>query len=152
MSISDDLMWKYYELLTDLSETEISNLRSQCDDASLNPRNVKVELAKLIISDFHTADAADEAEADFNRRFVKKEVPDEIEERKVTGGVYKLVDLIAEAGLAASKGEARRLVEQGGVKVNGEKATAANADITIDQGGVLFQVGKRKFLKLLASD
>jgi len=151
MSISDDLMWKYYELLTDLSESKISTLKSQCTDGSLNPRNAKVELAKLIISDFHTADAAAEAEEDFNRRFVKKEVPDEIEERKVAAGVYKLVDLLSETGLAASKGDARRLIEQGGVKINGEKATAGNADVVIDQNGVLFQVGKRKFLKLLAS-
>jgi tyrosyl-tRNA synthetase len=151
MSISDDLMWKYYELLTDLSESKISTLKSQCTDGSLNPRNAKVELAKLIISDFHTADAAAEAEEDFNRRFVKKEVPDEIEERKVAAGVHKLVDLLSETGLAASKGDARRLIEQGGVKINGEKATAGNADVVIDQNGVLFQVGKRKFLKLLAS-
>jgi tyrosyl-tRNA synthetase len=150
MSISDDLMWKYYELLTDLSETQISDLRAQCDDGSLNPRNVKVDLAKLIITDFHSADAAAEAEDDFNRRFVKKEVPDEIEERKVAPGVYKLIDLLAETGLAASKGEARRLIEQGGVRVNGEKATAGNADITVGDSGLLFQVGKRKFLKVLA--
>jgi len=116
----------------------------------MNPRNVKVTLAKLIIGDFHTADAAAEAEEDFNRRFVKKEVPEEIEERKLAPGVYKLIDLLAETGLAASKGEARRLIEQGGVKVNGEKAAAGNVDITIDQNGLLFQVGKRKFIKVSA--
>lgn len=151
MSISDDLMWKYYELLTDLSEAEIGTLKAGCGDGSLNPRDAKVELAKRIISDFHTADAAREAEADFDRRFVKKEVPDEIEERKLAPGVYKLVDLLSETGLAASKGDARRLIEQGGVKINGEKATAGNAEIAIEKNGVLFQVGKRKFLKLIAS-
>jgi len=151
MSISDDLMWKYYELLTDLTEPEISDLRSQCADGSLNPRNVKVDLAKLIITDFQSADAAAEAEEDFNRRFVKKEVPDEIEERTIAAGVYKLADLLAETGLAASKGEARRLIEQGGVKVNGDKASAANSDTAIDQSGVLIQVGKRKFLKLITN-
>lgn len=147
MSISDDLMWKYYELLTDLAPPEISNLRSQIASGE-NPRNIKVQLAKFIISDFHSASAADAAEEDFNRRFVQKEVPDEIEEKQIAAGSYNLAQLLADTGLAASKGEARRLIEQGGVKVNGEKATASNADIAISGEGVLFQVGKRKFLKV----
>ena len=150
MSISDELMWKYYELLTDLSVSEISNLRSQCESVDENPRNAKVDLAKLIIRDFHSADAATAAEDDFNRRFVQKEIPDEIEEKSIAAGSYKLADLLAETGLAASKGEARRLIEQGGVKVNGEKASAANADISINADGVLLQVGKRKFLKIMS--
>jgi tyrosyl-tRNA synthetase len=147
MSISDELMWKYYELLTDLSPSEISNLRSQIENGE-NPRNIKVNLAKLIIKDFHSSADADAAEDDFNRRFVQKEIPDEIEERAVAAGTHNLAQLLADIGLASSKGEARRLIEQGGVRVNGEKATAANADIAITVDGVLLQVGKRKFLKL----
>jgi tyrosyl-tRNA synthetase len=150
MSISDELMWKYYELLTDLNSTEISDLRSQIEKGE-NPRNIKVNLAKLIITDFHSPADADAAEDEFNRRFVQKEVPDEIEERVVTGGNHNLAQLLADTGLASSKGEARRLIEQGGVRVNGERATAANADIAIDSEGVLLQVGKRKFLKLISS-
>ena len=150
MSITDDLMWRYYELLTDLSPSEISNLRSQMA-AGENPRNIKVNLAKLIIRDFHSRSAADAAEEEFIKRFVQKEVPDEIEERSVEAGSYALAQLIADIGLATSKGDARRLIEQGGVKVNGEKASAANADITIDEDGVLLQVGKRKFLRVLSS-
>ena len=149
MSISDDLMWRYYGLLTDLSAAEISNLRSEITNGK-NPRDVKVILAKLIIRDFHSAEAADAAEEDFNRRFVKKEVPDEIEEKQIDAGNYKLTELIANAGLAASKAEARRLIEQGGVKVNGEKATNSAADITIGTESTLLQVGKRKFLKVRA--
>ena len=76
------------------------------------------------------------------------EIFDEIDEKQLAGGTYNLAQILADTGLAASKGEARRLIEQGGVKVNGEKATAANADIVIDTDGVLFQVGKRKFLKV----
>lgn len=147
MSISDDLMWRYYELLTDLLPAEIQNLRSQIEKGE-NPRNVKVNLAKSIIKDFHSAADADAAADEFNRRFVHKEIPDAIEEKQVAGGVYKLADLLAETGLAASKGEARRLIEQGGVKVNGEKAAAATAEVTITPDGVLLQVGKRKFLRL----
>ena len=150
MSITDDLMWKYYELLTDLSPSEISNLRSQMA-AGENPRNIKVNLAKLIIRDFHSQSAADAAEEEFIKRFVQKEVPDEIEERSVSAGSYPLAQLLVDTGLAASKGEARRLIEQGGVKVNGEKASVANADISIDADGVLLQVGKRKFLKVLSA-
>lgn len=152
MSISDELMWRYYELLTDISMTEITGLRSRCEDGTENPRNAKVALAKLIISDFHSAAAADAAEDEFTRRFVKKEVPDEIEERVLAAGNHKLIDVIVETGLASSKGEARRLVEQGGVKVNGEKATASNAEIHIGGDGVLLQVGKRNFLKVIPAD
>ncbi len=143
MSISDEMMWKYYELLTDLSPSQISDLRSEISNGR-NPRDIKVDLAKLIITDFHSAKDAEAAEDEFNRRFVQKEVPDEIEERTMPTGSHNLAHLLADAGLAASKGEARRLIEQGGVRVNGEKATAANADIALDADGVLIQVGKRR--------
>lgn len=144
MSISDDLMWRYYELITDLTPGEISAMKSGDE----NPRNLKVNLAKLIIKDFHSVGAANEAEEEFNRRFVKKEIPDEIEEKSIAAGTYKLADLIADTGLAASKGEARRLIEQGGVRINNEKASDPKADIAFD-GELLLQVGKRKFLKLV---
>ncbi len=150
MSISDELMWKYFELLTDLNVSEISNLKSQIE-AGENPRNIKVNLAKMIIGDFHSGEDANAAEEDFNRRFVRKEIPDEIEERSMAAGSYLLAQLLAETGLATSKGEARRLIEQGGVKINGEKVSVANCEIAIDSGGLLLQVGKRKFLRVSAS-
>lgn len=118
--------------------------------AGENPRNIKVKLAKLIIADFHSTEDANAAEEDFVKRFVQKEVPDEIEEKEIAAGSYVLSQLLADVGLAASKGEARRLIEQGGVKVNNEKATSANAEISVGSAGVLLQVGKRKFLKLLS--
>lgn len=149
MSISDELMWKYYELLTDLSPSEISNLRSQMA-AGENPRNIKVGLAKLIIADFHSSSAATAAEEEFVKRFVQKEVPDEIDEKQIATGSYVLSQLLADTGLAASKGEARRLIEQGGVKVNNEKATAPNAEVAVASDGVILQVGKRKFLRVTA--
>lgn len=151
MSISDELMWRYYELLTDLSVSEIGALRSNCESGSDNPRDVKAALAKRIIGEFHSPAAADEAEEDFKRLFVKKEVPDEIEEFMVASGPHKLVDLLAQTGLAASKGEARRLVDQGGVKINGEKADAAGTEIEVGREGVTLQVGKRKFLRLIST-
>ncbi len=89
------------------------------------------------------------AEEEFNRRFVKKEIPDEIEEIKIASQIYKLADLLVRTNLAVSKGEARRLVEQGGVKINGEKASNTNAhvDITSKQT-ILVQVGKRNFRRI----
>jgi tyrosyl-tRNA synthetase len=149
MSISDDLMWKYYELLTDTSIDDINVLKFKCESGGENPRDLKVALAKSIITDFHSQQSAERAEEEFNRRFVKKEIPDEIEVRRVTAGPHVLAQLLTEVGLAASKGEARRLIEQGGVKVNGEKASAK--EISVDANGVLIQVGKLKFLKIIGS-
>src|SRR5688572_2279056 len=142
MSISDDLMWRYYELLTDFSESEILDLRSKCESGSANPRDAKVDLAKLLICDFHSREDAQTAEEEFNRRFVKKEIPDEVEQRSIGTGSYRLPDLLVETGLAASKGEAKRLIEQGGVRINGEKASASSAELRIGNGdSLLLQAG-----------
>jgi tyrosyl-tRNA synthetase len=146
MSISDDLMWRYYELLTDTTIDEINALKFKCESGAENPRDLKVQLAKSIIADFHSEQSAEKAEEEFNRRFVKKEVPDEIPETTVSTGTHVLAQLLADVGLAASKGEARRLIQQGGVKVNGERASIGDVEI-IDEG-VLLQVGKLKFLKV----
>ncbi|HUR96795.1 MAG TPA: tyrosine--tRNA ligase, partial [Pyrinomonadaceae bacterium] len=149
MSISDDLMWRYYELLTDTSIDDVNSMKFRCESGADNPRDLKVALAKAIIADFHSDQAAEKAEEEFNRRFVKKEMPEDIEERQMAWGTRKLVDLLTETGLASSKGEARRLIEQGGVRVDGEKATAASAEISLAAGeSVLLQVGKLKFLKV----
>ncbi len=150
MSISDDLMWRYYELLTDATIDDINSLKFKSESEAENPRDLKVNLAKQIVKDFHSWQDADDAEEEFNRRFVKKEVPDELEVRKLASRVYKLSELVAAANLAASKGEAKRLIEQGGVKINGEKATLSSAEIEIKAGeSVLLQVGKLKYLKIM---
>ena len=152
MSISDELMWKYYELLTDLTVDELNVLRFRCESGAENPRDVKVNLAKLVINDFHSAEEAFKAEEEFERRFVKKEMPDEIEELEIVSGVYKLADVLVQINLAASKGEARRLIEQGGVKIDGVKIPDAKADFTINSGDdFVFQVGKLKFLRVKGS-
>jgi tyrosyl-tRNA synthetase len=149
MSISDDLMWRYYELLTDNSIDDINVLKFKCESGAENPRDLKVALAKEIIRDFHSQQSADKAEDEFNRRFVNKEMPDDIEETKITADVYRLPDLLTATGLAASKGEAKRLIEQGGVRVNGEKASQSSAEIRISTNEhALLQVGKLKFLKV----
>jgi tyrosyl-tRNA synthetase len=148
MSISDTLMWRYYELLTDASTTEINAMNAGDE----NPRNLKVKLAKLVIRDFHSQSAATEAEDEFNRIHVNKDIPDEIEERIVAAKVWKLPRLLVETSLAASMAEAKRLIEQGGVKIDGEKISRVAAEIEINNAkNVLIQVGKRNFLRVRAA-
>lgn len=149
MSISDDLMWRYYELLTDTSIDEVNALKFKCESGAANPRDLKAALAKSIISDFHSARSAETAEDEFNRRFVEKGVPEEIEEREVPAKIHRLPEMLTATGLAGSKAEAKRLIEQGGVRVNGEKATSAAAELDMQPNGqFLLQVGKLKFLRI----
>jgi tyrosyl-tRNA synthetase len=149
MSISDDLMWRYYELLTDLRPEEIANFRASADSGARNPRDLKVELAKRVITDFHSRAAADAAEDEFNRVFRRKETPDEVEERALAAQVWKLPRLLVEAGLAPSMAEARRLIEQGGVRVGGEKVSRPDFEIELERDRpLLLQVGKRHFLSV----
>lgn len=152
MSISDDLMWRYYKLLTDTTVDHLNALMFITQPGGVNPRDMKVDLAKSIITDFHSEEAANAAEEEFNRRFVNKEMPDEIEEKAIEPQAYKLTALLVTTGLATSKAEAKRLVEQGGVKLDGEKASSPSAEINIDAGKmVLLQVGKLHFLKVTGS-
>ncbi len=122
MSISDELMWKYYELLTDFSVDEINTLRFKCESDAMNPRDAKVALAKKVIEDFHSAEAAETAEQNFVNQFSKGQMPDEIDEISVVSQTYKIVDLLLQTNLTASKGEAKRLIEQGGVKIDERKS------------------------------
>ena len=151
MSISDELMWRYYELCTDLRREEIDQLRAMARSGARNPRDIKAELARRIITDFHSAEEAREAEEEFNRIFQQKRAPSEIEEYLLQSELdkWKLPDLLVATSLASSKAEARRLIEQGGVYVDGERC--ARPDSEIDLGGeraALLQVGKRRFLRV----
>ena len=152
MSISDDLMWRYYELLTDLTPAQISALKN----GERNPRDIKSELAKSIITDFHSAAGAQQAEEEFVRRFRNKETPDEVEERVLPSNHPKgwdLSHLLVTVGLAESKAEARRLIQQGGVSVDGEKQSAVNSATLWKPGmSALFKVGKRRFVRVRFED
>jgi tyrosyl-tRNA synthetase len=145
MSISDDLMWRYYELLTDLRADEIAALRVQAGAGERNPRDLKVELAKRIITDFHSLAVAAAAEEEFVRRFRNKETPDEVEEKWAQPGKWKLVDLLDVNGLTSSKAEARRLIEQGGVQINGERQTQPDSEVELLEEPILIKIGKRRF-------
>jgi tyrosyl-tRNA synthetase len=144
MSISDDLMWRYYELCTDLSPTEIASLR----ESDRNPRDSKVDLAKKLVADFHSSSAADKAEEEFNSIFRGKQTPDEVEERILSSGSWKLPRLLVELSLAPSMAEGRRLIEQGGVHVAGERRSQVDFQVDLGSEPVLIQVGKRKFVRV----
>src|SRR5215510_13637639 len=152
MSISDDLMWRYYELLTDLTPGEIAKLKSGVESGARHPRDVKSELAKKLVTDFHSRAEADRAEAEFIRRFRERQTPTDVETRVIKSDSrnIKLVDLMTQIELAPSKAEARRLISQGGVKLNGERIGEAAFEIdTAMAKEVQLQVGKLKFLKVI---
>jgi tyrosyl-tRNA synthetase len=147
MSISDDLMWRYYELCTDLAPHQLSALRTAVESGERNPRDVKAELSKRIVADFYSQSAAEAAEEQFVRRFRNKETPDDVEERVVAAGSWKLPRLLVELQLASSMAEARRLIEQGGVYVDGERAPQSDLELGSDRS-FLLQVGKRRFVRV----
>ncbi|HJQ31535.1 MAG TPA: tyrosine--tRNA ligase [Pyrinomonadaceae bacterium] len=152
MSISDELMWRYYELLTDYTVKDIRWMQDRAEQGEDNPRDFKVALAKRVIADFHSPADADEAEAEFVRRFRNKEVPDEVEERTVEANCWKLPRLLVETGLAPSMAEARRLIEQGGVRVDGERVSKNETEVEVGtERAPLIQVGKRRFLRVRGS-
>ena len=164
MSLSDEVMWTYYDLLTDRTPAEIASLKEQVASGVVHPRRAKVDLAKAIIADFHSAQAADGAEAEFDRIFVKKETPDVVREVVVTAGsapegdasttVYAadgLNRILAKCGLAESGSEATRKIKQGGVKIDGAKVSDFGWKVP-GPGEYLVQVGARQFVKLVLKD
>jgi len=151
MSISDDLMWRYYELLTEMTPAEVAQLKSEVEAGARHPRDVKSQLAKKLVADFHSQSEADRAEAEFIRRFREHQAPTEVETRaiKPSSPKIKLVDLLLQTDLAPSKAEARRLISQGGVKLNGERISEVAHEIdTAATKEAQLQVGKLKFLKV----
>ncbi|MDN3653348.1 tyrosine--tRNA ligase [Thalassotalea ponticola] len=148
MSISDDLMWRYYDLLSFRPTTEIDALKQQVADGR-NPRDVKIELAKEIIARFHSEDDAQAAHNEFINRFQKGAMPDNIEEKELAteGGELVLANLLKEAGLVASTSDAMRMVKQGAVKIDGEKVADAK-QVCLAGSTAVYQVGKRKFAKV----
>ncbi len=148
LSIPDELIYTYFELATDISNEELSAIKSQLDEQKVNPRDLKRNLAKVLIRMYHSSEASEEAEKEFDKIFVQKEIPDDIPEIKLDEGKeIGILDLIVQVNFASSKGEARRLVTQGGVSLDGEKITDINAQLKFDKPKVL-KVGKRKFIKI----
>ena len=149
MSISDDLMWKYYVLLTDLSADDVQRLRAGVADGTLHPKQVKVDLAKRIVADFHDRAASEAAAAEFDERFAKKGLPTDARVVELGAEQWEsaLEKRLVLCGLAESMSDARRKIAQGGVRINGEKAlpgSAAPADDYLLQAGKLAVVQVRR--------
>ena len=151
MSIPDELMWSYYELLTDLSPEEIAALQQGVKAAKAHPMEAKMELARTIIAGFHGSDAAGKAAKEFQRVFREREAPAEAPLRKLTRGEPKrLSALLVELQLAPSRSEADRLVKQGGVEIEGVRVDDVKKEIDLTKpGSFLLRAGKKKFLRIL---
>jgi tyrosyl-tRNA synthetase len=147
LSISDVQMWKWYELLSFRSSAEIAQLKAEVDGGR-NPKDAKVLLAKEITARFHSAAAADAAEADFNKRAAGG-IPDDIPELSLAGGEMGIGALLKAAGLVASNSEGLRMVEQGGVKIDG--GVVSDKGLKVQPGQFVLQVGKRKFARVTLS-
>ena len=147
MSISDTLMWDWYNLLSLKSNAAIAELKSECENGR-NPRDAKVLLAKEIVARFHDDKAADAAEAEFNNRFRAGAVPSGIPEVNVAApdGEIGIARLIKEAGLCPSTGEANRNIDQGGVRLEGERIS--DRGLKVKPGTYTLQVGKRRWAKV----
>lgn len=150
MSISDTLMWDWYNLLSLKSNAAIAELKSECENGR-NPRDGKVLLAKEIVARFHDEKAADAAEAEFNNRFRAGAVPSDIPEVNVAApdGEIGIARLIKEAGLCPSTGEANRNIDQGGVRLEGERIS--DRGLKVKPGTYTLQVGKRRWAKVTVS-
>ena len=147
MSIPDTLIVKYYTLLTDISDEDLKTIETQLKDNSVNPRDIKLKLAYTITEEYHGKEGADKAQEEFINVVSHKGIPEDIPEVKVESG-KGIIDLLVELNFVQSKGEAKRLIQGGGVKIDGEKIADMNYTLNFDESVVL-QAGKRKFAKLV---
>lgn len=148
MSVSDELMWRYYDLLSFLSIDEIKKLKKEVADGK-NPRDVKVQLAMELVERFHDQASAEKALKSFTERFSKNQMPDDIPEKTVysEGNELGIGYLLKQAGLVSSTGEALRMIAQGAVKIDGEKVSDKQLKVAVGTEHI-YQVGKRKFAKV----
>ena len=148
MRIPDNLIYSYFELVTDVSLAELREIQRQLKDPGVNPRDVKRRLAFTLVRMYHGLEAAQRAEAHFDRVVVKKEVPEDIPEYRVSAGKYRLLDLLVISGLLDSKSEARRRIRQGAVSIDGSVIQDEFFEIEL-QEPVVIRAGKRAFVKIV---
>ena len=152
MRVSDELMLRYYELLTDITPKEFAQLKEDLKSKKRHPREVKVALAKILIERFHSKEAAENAEAEFNRIFVDKGLPDEVPEFKIAAQAEPLwiCKLMNQAGLAPSTSEARRLIQGRAVEIDGKKVEDEKMNVELKAGtSFVVKAGKKKFVKVV---
>jgi len=150
LSIPDHIIYNYYEVATDISADELSQIKLLLEDKNNNPRDLKRQLARKLVEMYHSKEAAILAEEEFDNIFINKGIPEDIPEMKFDVDKMTIIDLIAHINFAPSKGEARRLIQQGGVSIDGNKVTDFSYEVIFDNEKIL-KVGKRKFLKLLSN-
>ena len=148
MSISDDLMWRWFELLSFISEVEINDLKKQMEHGK-NPRDIKFILAEELVDRFHKDGEGKKCKEFFLNRFQKGKIPDDIDsvKIKIDGPKIMLVNLLKEANIISSVSEGNRLIKQGGIKINSEKVEDPKLEVS-EGSEDIYQVGKRKFLKI----
>jgi tyrosyl-tRNA synthetase len=150
MSMKDELMIKYFQLCTQMPLDEIKKIEENLKNEEVNPRDVKARLAKEIVKIYRGERAADEAEQEFNHIFRDKELPSDIPEFQASAGQYNILDLLVKIKLAPSKAEAKRLIVQGGIKLNGQVEKEWQKKVEIGESeDLIIQAGKRKFAKVL---
>ncbi len=150
LSIADNLIYTYYELATNISNSELTTVKEHLSDSSINPRNIKRALARKLVEMYHSIDAAAQAEVAFDKLFIKKEIPDDIETVTFNNlnSTISIIDLLLQYNLVTSKSEARRMIQQGGTTIDGLKITDPNSALEFKAEHII-KVGKRKFLKLI---
>lgn len=147
MSMKDGLILRYFELCTDVSEKEIKEIQDDLKSGG-NPKNAKMRLAREVVALYRNKNAADKAEQEFINIFSKHELPKDIPVKKMKKNEMNIIDLLVGVGLASSKSEARRLIDGGGVKIDGKKIASDKEEIKLNQEKIL-QVGKRRFIKII---
>jgi tyrosyl-tRNA synthetase len=148
MAISDDMLIDYFSGVTDVPDAEIGEMQAAMAAGAVNPRDLKMRLGREIVAIFHGGEAAREAEAEFVRVFQQRELPSELATIALAAPM-RLVDLLVAAKLVVSKGEAKRLIAQGGVEVGGQRVSDVACTVPV-QDGLVVQVGKRRFVKVVA--
>jgi tyrosyl-tRNA synthetase len=148
LSIPDNMIYSWFELVTDVTIEKLAELKTRIPN---DPRNTKHELAWDLTRMYHGGDAADAARAHFEQTVIKKEIPDDIPEIRLTVGSHGLIGVIRDHGLAPSGGEARRLVQQGGVSIDGETVVDPNHDlVVIADASIILKVGKRRYARIVS--
>jgi len=149
MSIPDELIYDYFLLTTDLPLEEIEKIKEQLQNPNVNPRDLKRRLAWELVRMYHGIEEANKAQEEFDKIFVRKEIPDEIDEFVIDfkDGKIRVVELLVMTGLASSKSEAKRLIQLGGVSIDGVKINDIDAQVELEKPFVV-KVGKRKFLRI----
>jgi tyrosyl-tRNA synthetase len=150
LSIHDNFIYEYFELLTNVSRAELTRIKAALQDQSQNPRDLKRQLARELVTLYYSQEEAIKAEQEFDKIFVKKDIPDDIREFTLDTAdpIIWIVKLMTASGLASSNSDAKRLIQEGGVSIDGERVTDIDLELSLDTAFVL-KVGKRRFVKII---